>query len=57
MKYDSYKDNTLSLVAPVDSSVPKGTEVELAACIERFFAEHEIDGVNCGVCAKATTYT
>lgn len=57
VKYDSYRDNTLALIAPVASSVEKGTEVELTACLERFFAEHEIDGVNCPVCAKATTYT
>lgn len=57
MKYDSYRDNTLALIAPVASSVEKGTEIDINACLERFFAEHEIDGVNCPVCAKATTYT
>jgi ubiquitin carboxyl-terminal hydrolase 5/13 len=47
----------LALIAPVDSKVEKGTEVGLDACLERYFADHEIDGVNCPVCAKATTYT
>lgn len=57
VKYDSYTDNILTLIAPVPSSVEKGTEVDINACLENFFTEHEIDGVNCPVCAKATTYT
>lgn len=56
VKYDSFHDNILSLVAPVPSSVEKGTELELSACLENYFHEHEIDGVNCPVCGKATSY-
>lgn len=57
VKYDSTHDNSLALIAPVDSKVEKGTEIGLDACLERYFADHEIDGVNCPVCGKATTYT
>lgn len=44
------------MIAPVDSKVEKGTEVNIDACLERFFADHEIDGVNCPVCQKPSTY-
>ena len=56
VKYDSSKDNILSLIAPVDSKVEKGTEVPIDACLENFFAEHDIDGVNCPCCQKACTW-
>lgn len=56
-KYDFFTENALQLIAPVDSKVEKGTPVDLELCFERYFADNEIDGVNCAVCQKATTWT
>lgn len=57
VKYSSYTDNQLQLIAPVDSKVEKGTEVQIDACLETFFADSALEGVNCPVCQKACDYT
>lgn len=46
----------LTLTAPVSVKVEKGTPVELDACFERYFGEHEIEGVQCAGCDAKTTY-
>jgi ubiquitin carboxyl-terminal hydrolase 5/13 len=56
VSYSVYKDNQLNLIAPIDSKCEKGTPVELAACLDRFFAQSIIDDVHCANCKKRTTF-
>ncbi len=42
------------MIAPVASSVEKGTAVDLEACLQRFFSDEHIPDFNCAVCSKRT---
>lgn len=45
------------LQAPVSSKVEAGTPVDFNLCMENFFAEHLIEGVECAHCGKKTNFT
>jgi len=45
------------LSPPVADDAPKGTVVSFGACLERFFGDVIVDGVNCSKCNKKTTFT
>jgi len=45
------------LRAPVDSSIEKGTPVDLNACLESVFADTIVDDFACPVCNEKTTCT
>lgn len=57
VKYSTFKDSILNIQAPVDSKVPKGTAVELSACLERYFGDQVLDDVFCSSCAKKSQFT
>ena len=50
VKYQSTKAQQLSIVAPVDSNVEKGTPVDLEACLQKLFADEYIPDFNCAIC-------
>lgn len=39
------------------STTEPGTEVPLKACIDNFFADHQLDGLFCQVCNKNSNFT
>lgn len=55
VKYTTSKAIQLTIVAPVDSTVEKGTPVDLEVCLQRFFADELIPDFNCGGCRQRTT--
>lgn len=57
VKYSEEKDQELILRAPVDSSIEKGTPVDLNACLDSYFADSIVDDFNCPVCKERTTVT
>lgn len=57
VKYSISKAQQLILRAPVESSVEKGTPMELEACLQRFFADEIIPDFQCGTCQKRTICT
>jgi len=50
VKYTSTKAHQLTVVAPVDPKVEKGTPVDLEACLARFFADEHIPDFVCRRC-------
>eukprot|EP00347_Sterkiella_histriomuscorum_P000563 403375366 len=52
VKYSKSKAQQLTLIAPVDSSVEKGTPVEFEACLQRFFGQEQIPDMFCKNCQK-----
>lgn len=54
VKYSSMPAHQLTMVAPVDSSVPAGTKVEFDACVQRFFSDEVIPDFFCSQCNKKT---
>lgn len=54
VKYTQTKASQLTLNAPVDSDVEKGTPVELEACLSRFFGEEQILDFMCSNCGIKT---
>ena len=56
-KYKKIAERQLQLTAPVAPNVEKDTPVELGLCLERFFADTEIEGVQCDHCNAKTTFT
>jgi len=55
--YASSTEMYLNLRAPVDSKVEKGTEVDIEACFEKFFADSVISDVVCPGCNAKTEWT
>lgn len=47
----------MTLIAPVDSKVEKGTPVDLEDCLKRFFGEEEIPGFDCSNCKTKRNFT
>jgi uncharacterized UBP type Zn finger protein len=45
------------LTAPVDPNVEKDTPVDLNLCLSGFFADTEIEGVQCDHCGTKTNFT
>jgi uncharacterized UBP type Zn finger protein len=50
VKYTTTKAHQLTLVAPVDPKVEKGTPVDIEACLARFFADEHIPDFVCRRC-------
>ena len=50
VKYTTSKAQQLTIVAPVDSTVEKGTPVDFEACLQRFFSDEVIPDFNCSNC-------
>ena len=57
VKYSKQSEKVLQLLAPVDSKVEPGTEVELSACLEKFFGEEIIKGVICTQCGTTGSFS
>ena len=56
VKYSKFTDNQLNLIAPVDSKVEKGTEVDFGICVDNYFSEHTIEDVQCSQCDKRCNF-
>lgn len=57
VKYNRKKEQYLFLPIPVDPKCEKGTPVDLDACIDAYFAEGAIEGLNCPFCNKSTLHS
>ena len=53
VKYNRQKEQFLFVPIPVDSKAEKGTPVDLDACLQAYFADGAIDGLNCPCGEKA----
>lgn len=56
VKYKKIQDNKLQLTAPVAPNVEKDTPVDLSTCLETYFGDNEIEGVQCDHCNAKTTF-
>ena len=57
VRYNKQKELYLYAPIPVDSNVPEGTEVPIEACLEAFFTDEIIEGIECPYCGQKHNQT